>query len=264
MSGDDDDDPANQARISLGLQPTMLPEIPARGPGSTQLLTPGRPRPSARITVADTAPPRDLERDLDPDRTMPRGARALLTTPIDRRGVRPDAPAARAHTLISAEPSHGENAVIGMVLAGKYELVRLLGAGGMGSVWKAQHLSLGVAVAVKTMHPHVAMQEEYVRRFRREAHATSLMHHPNVVRVLDFGEEGRVLYLVMEYLEGRSLGAWLDRLDAPPPLAEVGRILAMLLDAFAVAHAYGIVHRDLKPDNVFLADLGVESVVKAG
>jgi serine/threonine-protein kinase len=263
LSGDDDaEDPADQARISLGLQPTMLPEVPARGPESTQLLTPDRARPAARITVADTAPPRDLDLDLDPDRTTPRGLKALLTTPIAGRGVRPDAPVPRGQTLISAAPSQVEKAAIGQVLAGKYELIRLLGAGGMGSVWKAQHLSLGVSVAVKTMHPHVAMQEEYVRRFRREAHAASLMNHPNVVRVLDFGEEGRVLYLVMEYLEGRSLGAWLDRLDEPPPLAEVGRILAMLLDAFAVAHAYGIVHRDLKPDNVYLADVGDERVAK--
>ncbi|MEP7120544.1 MAG: protein kinase [Byssovorax sp.] len=265
MSGDegrDDDDAADRARVSLGLQPTLLPDALTRGPGSTQLLLPDRARPAARITVADTVPPRDPELDLDPDRTTPHGLQALLTTPLDGRGVRPDAPVLRAQTMISAAPIPGAKAEAGQILGGKYELVRLLGVGGMGSVWKATHLSLGVSVAVKTMHPHVAMQEEYVRRFGREAHAASLLSHPNVVRVLDFGEEGGVLYLVMEYLDGRSLGTWLDRLDVPPPLAEVGRILEMLLDAFAVAHAYGIVHRDLKPDNVFLADVGDHRVVK--
>ena len=243
-----DDDAEEQARILLGIQPTMLPDVPARSPNSTQLLTPDRARPAERITVDDAVPPL--------------GPEALQTTPIEARGVRRGAPIPRAQTLLSAAASGGEKAELGQILAGKYELVRLLGAGGMGSVWKAQHLSLGVTVAVKTMHPHVAMLDEYVRRFRREAHAASLLNDPNVVRVLDFGEEGRLLYLVMEYLDGRSVGAWLDRLDAPPPLAEVGRILAMLLDAFAVAHAYGIVHRDLKPDNVFLADVGDERVVK--
>ena len=228
MSGEDDDDPADQARISLGLQPTLLPNLAAQDRGATQLLTPDRAKPAGRTTVA-----------------------------VIKRS-----PAARAPTMISAAASLGEKAALGQILGGKYELVRLLGAGGMGSVWKAQHLSLGVSVAVKTMHPHVATQEEYVRRFRREAHATSLLNHPNVVRVLDFGEEGPVLYLVMEHLDGRSLGAWLNGLAAPPPLAEVGRIFEMLLDAFAVAHAYGIVHRDLKPDNVFLADVGDERVVK--
>jgi serine/threonine-protein kinase len=272
LSREDDEDAADQARISLGLQPTMLPDLPAKDRGATQRLMPDRAQPAAPITVADTPLPQDLPRhlapdldsdpDLDPDRTTPRGPRAHLTTPIDRRVVRPDAPVPRGQTLISAASTHVEKAELGQVLAGKYELVRLLGAGGMGSVWKATHLSLGVTVAVKTMHPHVAMQEEYVRRFRREAHAASLLNHPNVVRVLDFGEQGLLLYLVMEYLDGHSLGAWLDRLDTPPPLAEVGRVVGMLLDAFAVAHAYGIVHRDLKPDNVFLADVGDERLVK--
>jgi eukaryotic-like serine/threonine-protein kinase len=264
VSGDgtDDDDADEQARISLGIQPTVLPDPPAPGPASTQLLTPDRRRTAVRNTVADTVAPLDHHHDSDFDRTAPRDPRALLTMPLEGRGVPRDAPTPRELTLISAATSGGAKAQLGQILGGKYELVRLLGAGGMGSVWKAQHLSLGVTVAVKTMHPHVAMQDEYVRRFRREAHAASLLNHPNVVRVLDFGEEGRLLYLVMEYLDGRSLGSWLDRLDAPPPLAEVGRILAMLLDAFAVAHAYGIVHRDLKPDNVFLADVGDQRVVK--
>jgi serine/threonine-protein kinase len=261
LSGDaPDDDAEEQARISFGIQPTMLPDAPAPIRGATQRLMPDRPRPADRITLDDLEAPLDLH--VDSDRATPRGVQALLTTPLEPRGAPRDAPLRREATMISAAATNGEKAEIGKVLAGKYELVRLLGAGGMGSVWKAQHLSLGVTVAVKTMHAHVAMQDEYVRRFRREAHAASLLTHPNVVRVLDFGEEGGLLYLVMEYLDGRSLGAWLDRLDAPPPLAEVARILGMLLDAFDVAHAYGIVHRDLKPDNVFLADIGERRVVK--
>jgi serine/threonine-protein kinase len=253
-----DDEEAEQARISLGIQPTMLPDVPAPSPNSTQRLTPGREKPAPRITVADTVPPPDLARD--PLRSA--GIDALVDTPLVPRAASRDAPVAREQTMLSAAASNQEKAELGKTLAGKYELVRLLGSGGMGSVWKATHLSLGVTVAVKTMHPHVAMQEEYVRRFRREAHAASLLNHPNVVRVLDFGEEGGLLYLVMEYLDGRSLGSWLDHLAAPPPLAEVGRVLGMLLDAFEVAHAFGIVHRDLKPDNVFLADVGDQRVVK--
>jgi serine/threonine protein kinase len=141
---------------------------------------------------------------------------------------------------------------IGQVLSGKYELVRLLGQGGMGKVWKGTHLGLGIPIAVKTMHAEIAATADYVRRFRREAHAASLLNHPNAVRVLDFGEDDGTLYLVMEYLEGRSLTQWLGNMTAPPPLADVASLLAMLLDAFQVAHSFGIVHRDLKPDNVFL------------
>ncbi len=140
----------------------------------------------------------------------------------------------------------------GTVLAGKYELGARLGIGGMGEVYRASHLSLGIDVAVKIMHPHVATVDEYARRFRREAHATSLLHHRNVVRVLDFGEDSGVLYIVMELLRGQSASAWLARSPAPPPLAEVVEVLGQVLDAFEAAHAAGIVHRDLKPENVFL------------
>ncbi len=174
-----------------------------------------------------------------------------------RRSSRPSRPTLR--TLPSADairaPAPGE-VYIGQILSGKYELERLLGQGGMGKVWKGTHLGLGIPIAVKTMHPEIAATADYVRRFRREAHAASLLNHPNAVRVLDFGEDEGTLYLVMEYLEGRSLTRWLGSLGAPPPLAEVANLLGMLLDAFQVAHSFGIVHRDLKPDNVFLVDAG--------
>ncbi|MBK8251625.1 MAG: serine/threonine protein kinase [Polyangiaceae bacterium] len=140
----------------------------------------------------------------------------------------------------------------GKVLANKYELGTRLGVGGMGEVYRASHLALGVDVAVKIMHPHVAAVDEYARRFRREAYAASLLHHRNVVRILDFGEEGEVLYLVMELLRGQSTSAWLMSSASPPPLAEVAEVLHQVLDAFEAAHAAGIVHRDLKPENVFL------------
>ena len=139
----------------------------------------------------------------------------------------------------------------GKVLAGKYELGQRLGVGGMGEVYRAAHLSLGIDVAVKIMHPHVATIDEYMRRFRREAYAASLLHHRNVVRVLDFGEEGDLLYIVMELLRGETASRWLAR-PMPPPLAEVADVLEQVIDAFEAAHAAGIVHRDLKPENVFL------------
>ena len=98
---------------------------------------------------------------------------------------------------------------------GKYELVRLLGQGGMGKVYKGLHLGLGIPIAVKTMHPEIASTPDYVRRFQREAHAASLLNHPNAVRVLDFGNDAGTLYLVMEYLEGRSLDAVARRAPRP-------------------------------------------------
>jgi serine/threonine-protein kinase len=143
----------------------------------------------------------------------------------------------------------------GDILAERYALERLIGSGGMGKVWKGTHLALGIPVAVKTLHGKFAASPESARRFRREAHAASLLNHPSVVHVLDFGEHRGTFFMVMEYLEGCSLGAWIEALPAPPPLAEVCAILLPLLDACEVAHAAGVVHRDLKPENVFLTAL---------
>jgi serine/threonine protein kinase len=184
--------------------------------------------------------------------TSPSATSAALNEPTGRTLSSGDEPCTPAPGDVCA----------GMVLAGKYELVRLLGQGGMGKVYKGQHLGLGIPIAVKTMHPEIAASPNYVRRFRHEAHAASLLNHPNAVRVLDFGNDAGTLYLVMEYLEGRSLTRWLGELHAPPPLADVAEIMAQLFDAFQVAHGYGIVHRDLKPDNVFLTDVGGKRTVK--
>lgn len=174
-------------------------------------------------------------------------------------------PEGMGNTLPSADtvsPAGREPIHLGQVLAGKYELVALLGMGGMGKVYRGQHLGLGVPVAVKTMHPEIAASSDYIRRFRREAHAASVLNHPNVVRVLDFGEEGSTLYMVMEMLVGQSLTRWISHLPDAPRLTEVADIMGQLLDAFEAAHAYGIVHRDLKPDNVFLTEVAGKRVVK--
>jgi hypothetical protein len=100
-------------------------------------------------------------------------------------------------TLASVDaprPPRGGDVSVGQILAGKYELERLLGQGGMGKVYKGTHRGLGIPIAVKTMHPEIAATPDYVRRFRHEAHAASLLNHPNAVRVLDFGDEDGVLY----------------------------------------------------------------------
>ncbi|HZF56455.1 MAG TPA: serine/threonine-protein kinase [Polyangiaceae bacterium] len=151
---------------------------------------------------------------------------------------------------------------MGRVVAGRYRLVRLLGSGGMGEVYEAEHLTLGVRVAVKTMHGHVAAEPDNIRRFAREAHAVSRLNHPNLVRVLDFGEEQGLFYIAMELLEGRSLGEWVARTQGAPLLSDVADILKQTLDALEVAHAGGIVHRDLKPENIFLVEVSGRRLVK--
>jgi class 3 adenylate cyclase/predicted Ser/Thr protein kinase len=164
-------------------------------------------------------------------------------------------------TLPSA--ASGADDLAGSLLAGRYRLERVLGRGGMGAVYKADHLALGVKVAVKVMHAAFGGSVGAERRFAREAHATSLLAHRNVVRVLDYGKSEALHFIVMELLEGESLAAWLDRKEAPPPLAEVADLVRQIADALAAAHDAGVVHRDLKPDNVFLStESGGSRVVK--
>ncbi|MFO0612166.1 MAG: protein kinase [Polyangiaceae bacterium] len=154
------------------------------------------------------------------------------------------------------------DSIYGGTLAKKYELGRLLGVGGMGRVYSGKHLTLGVPIAVKVMHPDVAMNEENLARFEREARAASLLQHRNVVRILDFGVDQGLRFIVMELLAGQSLGDWLAE-HPTPRLDDVGRILDELLTALEAAHSLGIVHRDLKPDNVFLArEPGGAEIVK--
>jgi serine/threonine-protein kinase len=138
------------------------------------------------------------------------------------------------------------------VLAGKYRLGRLLGEGGMGAVYEAEHTGLGSRVAVKILGERFTTDDDAVQRFRREARASAAIRHDNVVRVTDTGtdEEGAP-FLVMELLEGESLNAVLKRTRRLAPETAVS-IISQVLDGLAAAHACGVVHRDLKPGNVFL------------
>src|SRR5213595_3298274 len=147
------------------------------------------------------------------------------------------------------------------ILAGKYRLVRQLGRGGMGSVWFAHHLTLQAPVAVKLMDPEIANNAESLHRFMNEAKAAATLRSPHVVQVLDHGVDNGVPFIVMELLEGESLG---DRLCARGGLGpvETSRIVTQIARALSRAHDAGIIHRDLKPENVFLVRNDEEEVVK--
>jgi serine/threonine protein kinase len=148
----------------------------------------------------------------------------------------------------------------GHVVGAKYRVEKLIGAGGMGTVWQGVHVTLGHKVAIKFIKPAYASHPDARKRFEIEARAAAKLRTKHAVQVHDFGvtEEG-IPYLVMEYLEGRSLS---DHLMDVGPMSgkEVGVVIGQAARALAKAHAAGIVHRDLKPDNIFLAtnaeDLG--------
>lgn len=147
-----------------------------------------------------------------------------------------------------------ENAPVrpGDVLAGKFEVERLLGEGGMGVVVSARHLELDQRVAVKFLLPEIAKRPDAAERFRREARAAVKIRSEHVARVLDVGGSDGVPYMVMEYLEGHDLADELNE-RGPLPVDEAVGFVLQACEAVAEAHAAGIVHRDLKPANLFLA-----------
>ncbi len=144
----------------------------------------------------------------------------------------------------------------GDIIDGKYRLDQLLGQGGMGSVFEAEHLQIAKKIAVKFLKTELSEQTEYTQRFIREARAASATGHKSIVDIHDIGQtpEGD-LYLVMELLEGESLAALIDR-QPMLGVTQATYIAAHVLSALAAAHEHGIVHRDVKPENVFLEYTG--------
>lgn len=139
---------------------------------------------------------------------------------------------------------------------GQYRVTRLIGEGGMGSVYEARHESLDRRVAIKTLHPSIAAQQSLVDRFFTEAKVLSKLEHPSIVQVSDFGTApDGTIYLVMEFLRGESLGKRLGRLAQRGERIHLSSLLQIgwqVADALAIAHALGVVHRDIKPDNLML------------
>jgi len=135
------------------------------------------------------------------------------------------------------------------------QLVSLLGKGGMGDVWIADHAGLGARVVVKFLSRELTANPDALERFRREAKASAAVKSPHVVQVFDHGvTEGGLPFIVMELLEGRDLAAHVQR--GPLPLADVVEIVTQAARALSRAHHAGIVHRDIKPENLFLCETG--------
>jgi tRNA A-37 threonylcarbamoyl transferase component Bud32 len=150
---------------------------------------------------------------------------------------------------------------------GKYRVLEALGRGGMAQVFRAYHPQLDRYVAIKVLRSDLVEHEEFLGRFRREAHAVSGLRHPNIVQVFDFDAQDELYYMVMELLEGDTLRAKLNEYRARGqrmPLPEVLGILADVLDGLAYAHAEGIIHRDIKPANIMLTRRGQAVVTDFG
>src|ERR1700761_2504670 len=146
----------------------------------------------------------------------------------------------------------GHESLAGRTIAGKFVIEDLIGSGAMGAVFRARQVALEKLVAIKVLHGEHAADPAFAARFHREAKAASRLNHPNSIQVLDFGAEpDGLLYIAMEFLDGRSLHRVL-RDEWPLPAPRVADIVMQTLAALAVAHDQGIVHRDLKPENVMV------------
>jgi tetratricopeptide (TPR) repeat protein/TolB-like protein len=153
------------------------------------------------------------------------------------------------------------NGLVGRRL-GRYEIVGLIGSGGMGEVYRARDVQLGRDVAVKVLSAQVSEDPKRLERFEQEAHAVALLSHPNILDIHDFGSDGGVAYAVTELLEGQNLRERLHGSSLPWSKAlEIGMAVA---EGLAAAHSKGIVHRDIKPENIFVTTGGHVKILDFG
>jgi serine/threonine-protein kinase len=178
----------------------------------------------------------------------------------------PAAPAAAPALAAPAAPTPAGDAafdsLLGSTLAGRYEIVRRIGEGGMGAVYEARHAVIGKRVAVKVLLEKFLAKSDFVARLLQEARLASSIGHENIVDVTDFGttDDGRS-FVVMEFLDGEALSQLIMR-EAPLPVERSLRIARQVASALGAAHAKGIFHRDVKPENVYLVRRGEADFVK--
>jgi serine/threonine protein kinase len=156
------------------------------------------------------------------------------------------------HDGTALRPVATTDSLVGRIIADRYHIIDRLGQGGMGTVYLAEHVRMGRRCAVKVMNSTLLNDPDSLDRFTREAKNASLLNHPHVASVYDFGETSDgIVYLAMEFVEGESLAAVLDRVQELPEQQAV-QLASQVADGLNAAHEMGIVHRDLKPDNIMV------------
>lgn len=160
------------------------------------------------------------------------------------------------YRTVDASRYEASEHAVGTTFQGRYRIESKLGSGGMGAVYKANQISVDRPVALKVIHAKLADNLSDVARFQQEARAIASLHHPNIVSLIDFGQsETGELFLVMEFLAGRSLGS-LIREESPLEGTRIVAIATQIFEALHQAHANAIIHRDMKPENIFLTHVG--------
>ncbi|MFO0935982.1 MAG: protein kinase [Gemmataceae bacterium] len=155
-----------------------------------------------------------------------------------------------------------ESAVLPTRMIGNYDLIEKIAEGGMGAVYKGRQRSTGQIVAIKIVPPDTAKNQVLLKRFEMEFRAASVLNHPNIVKALDYNGVGTP-FLVMEFVDGESLGQRVER-DGPIPELEAIKIIAQVCDGLHKAHKQSLIHRDVKPDNILVTREGVAKLTDMG
>jgi len=151
----------------------------------------------------------------------------------------------------------------GHLLSERYQIKRMIGGGGMANVYLAYDEILSREVAIKVLRPEYANDPEFIERFDREAQAATSLSHPNIVNIYDVGEEEDILYIVMEYVRGRTLKEYIQQQGAVD-VVEAVEIMKQLTNAIGQAHVSGLIHRDIKPQNILMDDHGNVKITDFG
>lgn len=186
----------------------------------------------------------------------------MTDTPIPSCAKEEDLDTVRVNPLESGCSSVcSSSSLVGQVLEGHYEILESLGVGGMGEVYKAHHLLMDRVVAIKVLLPHLAQEENCIRRFQQEAIATARLDHENICRILEFKSPSNSSpYLVMDFVNGTRLSDVISKEQMP--LDRVAIIACQIASALKHAHGSGILHRDLKPTNILISTIEGNDVVK--
>jgi eukaryotic-like serine/threonine-protein kinase len=153
--------------------------------------------------------------------------------------------------------------MIGKRLSGRYKIIDMIGGGGMANVYLAHDMILDRDVAVKMLRLDFANDEEFIRRFHREAQSATSLVHPNIVNIYDVGEEKELYYIVMEYVDGQTLKQYIQQ-NSPLAVEETLNIMEQLTSAISHAHQNNIVHRDIKPHNILIDRMGTIKITDFG
>jgi serine/threonine protein kinase len=146
---------------------------------------------------------------------------------------------------------------------GNYDFLEKIAEGGMGTVYKGRHRDTGQIVAVKVVAPHMTSNQVLIKRFEQEYNAARQLNHPNIVRGLEYGVSGSTPFLVMEYVEGKTLGQKIEQ-EGRMPEKEAIRLIAQVAQALHRAHKEKLIHRDVKPDNVLVTPDGIAKLTDLG